>query len=166
MALPATQKKASKFRVEKAATPQGTKRNAEEITKGSAPEIPKASKVTFTDGPRPLSTPRRLPASAPVKVCLFKITDRRKQNLHVLSSFILFCDFHRVCFHYKDDVGDVWDAFQDKGVALFQVQLDHQAQRSVTFQMRDAMNDFLRSLHKEDEAMPGTVQDCSRRKKS
>ena len=65
-------------------------------------------------------------------------------------------------FHDLDDAGDVWDAFQDKGVPLFQVQLDHPAQRAVTFQMRDAMNDFLRSLHKEDEAMPGTVQELER----
>jgi len=70
-----TPKKASKFRVEKAATPQGAKRNVEEVIKGSAPEIPKASKVTFTDAPKPQATPRRLPASAPVKVCIFKITD-------------------------------------------------------------------------------------------
>jgi hypothetical protein len=70
-----TPKKASKFRVEKAATPQGAKRNVEEMIKGSAPEIPKASKVTFTDAPKPQATPRRLPASAPVKVCIFKITD-------------------------------------------------------------------------------------------
>ena len=38
---------------------------------------------------------------------------------------------------------------------MFQVQLDHTAQRAVTFRMRDAMNDFLCSLRKEDEAMPG-----------
>ena len=45
---------------------------------------------------------------------------------------------------------------------LFQVQLDHPAQRAVTFQMRDSMNEFLRTLHKEDEAMPGTVQELER----
>ena len=65
-------------------------------------------------------------------------------------------------FHDLDDAGDVWDAFQDKGVPLFQVQLDHPAQRAVTFQMRDAMTDFLRSIQKEDEAMPGTVQELER----
>jgi len=62
----------------KAATPQGAKRNISETTaaKTGSTEIPKASKVTFTDTPRPVQqAPRRLPTSAPVKVCLFKITD-------------------------------------------------------------------------------------------
>ena len=45
---------------------------------------------------------------------------------------------------------------------MFQVQLDHTAQRAVTFRMRDAMNDFLRSLRKGDEAMPGTAQELER----
>ena len=98
----ATPKKVSKFSVAKAATPQGAKRNvAETVVKGAAPEVPKASKVIcvpppslrmdghllvldycvwggqviITDTARPQQqTPRRLPASAPVKVCLFKVT--------------------------------------------------------------------------------------------
>ena len=75
MAAPAT-KKISKFSVLKAATPQGAKRSVNEIAvKGAAPEIPKASKVILTDTARPTQTPRRLPASAPVRVCLFKVTD-------------------------------------------------------------------------------------------
>ena len=48
MAAPAntTPKKASKFSVAKAATPQGAKRNvAETAVKGAVVEIPKASKV-------------------------------------------------------------------------------------------------------------------------
>ena len=54
------------------------------------------SLVTFADTPRPLqNTPRRLPSSAPVKVVMYKITD---------------------------DAGDVWDAYQGKGVPLYQVQ--------------------------------------------
>ena len=68
----------------------------------------------------------------------------------------------------SDDAGDVWDAFQGKGEPLYQVQtvvnqipiastevasaavsamlqhpvsrIDHQAQRSITFQIRDAFN--------------------------
>ena len=40
-------KKASKFSVQKAATPQGAKRSAvETVTKGQAPAVPKASKAT------------------------------------------------------------------------------------------------------------------------
>ena len=40
--------------------------------------------------------------------------------------------------------------------------IDHQAQRALTFQIRDAMNDFLRQLHDVDTAMPGTVQESRR----
>ena len=35
--------------------------------------------MIITDTARPQSTPRRLPATAPVKVCLFKVTDWRRQ---------------------------------------------------------------------------------------
>ena len=49
---PATKASKSKFSVQKAATPQGTKRNVvETVPKGQASEVPKASKVTCT--PRP-----------------------------------------------------------------------------------------------------------------
>ena len=40
--------------------------------------------------------------------------------------------------------------------------IDHQAQRAITFQIRDAVNDFLRQLHDNDAAMPGTVQELER----
>ena len=42
------------------------------------------------------------------------------------------------------------------------MQIDHQAQRSITFQIRDAFNDFLRQLHDADESVPGAIQDIER----
>ena len=42
------------------------------------------------------------------------------------------------------------------------MQIDHQAQRSITFQIRDAFNDFLRTLHDVDKDMPATIQDLER----
>ena len=83
------------------------------------------------DGPRPVATPRRLPASAPVSVCLYKISDQ---------------------------AGDVWDSFQDQDIPLWQIQMDHPAQRPITFQMRDGMNDFLRNAHASDADMPTDVR--------
>ena len=83
------------------------------------------------DGPRPLATPRRLPASAPVSVCIYKISDH---------------------------AGDVWDSFQDQDIPMWQIQMDHPAQRPITFQMRDGMNDFLRSAHAADQDMPTDVR--------
>ena len=79
------------------------------------------------DGPRPVATPRRLPASAPVSVCLYKISDQ---------------------------AGDVWDSFQDQDIPLWQIQMDHPAQRPITLQMRDSLNDFIRNAHASDADMP------------
>ena len=78
------------------------------------------------DGPRPVATPRRLPASAPVSVCLYKITD---------------------------SAGDVWDSFQGQDIPMWQIQMDHPAQRPITFQMRDGMNDFLRNAHASGDCL-------------
>ena len=58
-------------------------------------KIPRASDVTILDGPRPATQPRRLPASAPVTVCIYKISD---------------------------SAGDVWDTFQGQDLPLWQVQ--------------------------------------------
>ena len=58
--------------------------------------------------------------------------------------------------------GDCWGAFQGKGVPLYQVQLDHQAQRAITFQLRDSINDFLRAAHAVDDAMPGSTHELER----
>ena len=58
-------------------------------------KIPRASDVTILDGPRPATQPRRLPASAPVTVCIYKISD---------------------C------AGDVWDSFQGQELPMWQAQ--------------------------------------------
>ena len=86
---------------------------------------------TVLDGPRPVATPRRLPASAPVSVCIYKISD---------------------------SAGDVWDSFQGQDIPMWQIQMDHPVQRPITFQMRDGMNDFLRSAHAANSDMPTDVR--------
>ena len=86
---------------------------------------------TVLDGPRPVATPRRLPASAPVSVCIYKISD---------------------------SAGDVWDSFQGQEIPMWQIQMDHPVQRPITFQMRDGMNDFLRSAHAANSDMPTDVR--------
>ena len=77
-------------------------------------------------------TPSRLPAVAPVVVCIYKVTD---------------------C------AGDVWDRYSTQDVPLWQCQIDHAAQRSITFRIRDAFNDFLRAARAENEQMPMNVRD-------
>ena len=74
-------------------------------------------------------TPRRLPASAPCDVCIYQYT--------------------RVA-------SDLWDLFEGKGdVPLYQVQLAHQAQPSITFAMLGSFNDFLAAAAAETNT--GTI---------
>ena len=41
---------------------------------------------------------------------------------------------------------------------MWQIQMDHPVQRPITFQMRDGMNDFLRSAHAANSDMPTDVR--------
>ena len=96
-------------------------------------KLPRAADISLSDVPRAaVQTSRRLPSSAPVDVCVYR---------------------------YTDQASDLWDLFHGKDdVPLFQVQLAHEAQRSITFQMRDSFNDFLASAKSEDETMPANLQ--------
>ena len=95
-------------------------------------KTPRAANISVERGPLPAQTSRRPPASAPVDVCIYK---------------------------YTDDASDLWDLFHGKKVPLFQVQIFHNAQRSITFRMRDSFNDFLASAKGEDDTMPASVQE-------
>ena len=66
-------------------------------------KLPRASEITLTEQkPRQTQAPRRLPAAAPVDVCIYQYT--------------------RVA-------SDVWELFAGKGdVPLYQVQISHAAQ--------------------------------------
>lgn len=112
------------------------KREASEPAPSSArpAKLPRASEITLTEQkPRQTQAPRRLPASAPVDVCLYQYT--------------------RVA-------SDVWDLFAGKGDApLYQVQISHAAQPSLTFAMLGSFNDFLTAAAAEDGAMPKTLKE-------
>ncbi len=109
-----------------------TKRKAETQAGGRAAKLPRASDISVEQVPRPAQTPGRLPASAPVDVCVVK---------------------------YTDQASDLWDLFLGKDdVPLYQIQIQHLAQHAVTFQMRDSFKDFLRAAHAADNAMPATLQ--------
>ena len=108
-----------------------TKRKVETPACGRA-KLPRASEISVEQILRPAQTPRRLPTSAPVDVCFMK---------------------------YTDQASDLWELFQGKNdLPLYQIQIQHLAQRAVTFQMRDSFNDFLRATHAVDNAMPATLQ--------
>ena len=112
------------------------KREAPDATSSSSARpgiIPRATDISVSAVPRVAAqTSRRLPASAPANVCIYR---------------------------YTDQASDLWDLFHGKdGVPLFQVQIAHEAQRSITFQMRDSFNDFLASAKDDDGIMPASVQ--------
>ena len=107
----------SKFSLSKAASgSKETKRVAESAASGTPPsKIPKVSEITIEAGPKPSATPKRKPAVAPVQVVIYK---------------------------YTADAGDCWEAFKGDNVPLWQVQIEHGAQRSITFRLREAFEDF------------------------
>ena len=96
-------------------------------------KLPRATDIVVVDTPRPaVQKSRRLPASATCNVCIYR---------------------------YTDQASDLWDLFHGiDDVPLFQVQIAHEAQRSITFQMRDSFNDFLASAKDADGTMPANVQ--------
>ena len=90
-------------------------------------KIPKLSDL-IVQGPRPLA-PSRLPDKADVQVCIYKTTD---------------------------DASTVWEDLQNKEEhALWQIQFKHEARDSLTFNIYDSFNDFLKN-HKQ-ETMPRTL---------
>ncbi len=73
--------------------------------------------------------PQKRPATAPLNVCVYKVADR---------------------------AGDVWSNFEDSTAALWQIQVDHNAQQSVLFNLRDALSDFLREASADKEGYPNS----------
>ena len=127
---------AGKFNM--SATGAGGKRSNESMLPVSF-KVPRANELAFELGPKPSPVARdhHLPATAPVTVCMYKVTDQ---------------------------AGDVWEQFDGQNVALWQVQIDHPVRtRSVTFNMRDGFNDYLRAAHCSDDQLPKTVQDLATR---
>ena len=127
----------SKFSLSKASgAKECNKRPAEAAASGGSPyKIPKVSEITIEAGPKPSAAPRRRPQIAPVQVCIYK---------------------------YTNDAGDCWETFKGDNVPLWQVQIDHNAQRSITFRLREAFEDFLRSANASDSTMPTTVADLEK----
>ena len=126
----------SKFSLSKAASgSKETKRVAESAASGTPSKIPKVSEITIETGPKPSATPKRKPAVAPVQVCIYK---------------------------YTADAGDCWETFKGDNVPLWQVQIEHGAQRSITFRLREAFEDYLRSAKTTDDALPVSLAELEK----
>ena len=78
-----------------------------------------------------LNRPQRLPATAPLAVCVYKVTDR---------------------------AGDCWSNFEGATAGLWQVQLDHPARPSALFNLRDSLSDFLKESAAEKEGYPNSLE--------
>ena len=75
----------------------------------------------------------------------------------------MFCVRHCCCvLHRSSFAGGVWDTYADKGYPLWQLQITHEVQRSVVFQLRDSLGDFLRSANGDNPSMPATIQDLEK----
>ena len=115
---------------------RGMKREASEQQPTRAAKVPRASEIT-TVAPQPKTNQRpRLPISAPVEVCIYR---------------------------YCDQASLIWDLLQGKDeFKLYQVQITHDAQRSITFDVRNSWNDFLAKAHEENAAIPANLQQLER----
>ena len=113
----------------------GNKRVASSSAIGKAAKIPKANELTIEPGPRPQQVPQRLPATAPVEVAIYKVTDQ---------------------------AGDLWSQYEDTAAALWQVQVKHDARPSVVFDMHGSFNDFLATANAEEKSIPSSMQELQR----
>ena len=125
----------SKLSLSKASGAKETKRPAEASGSGTPNKVPKMSEITIEKGPTPSAAPRRKPQIAPVQVCIFK---------------------------YTADAGDCWETFKGDNVSLWQIQIEHGAQRSITFRLREALDDYLRHANVTDTTLPTTVADLEK----
>ena len=125
----------SKFSLSKAAGAKESKRPAETTASGPPNKIPKVNEIIIETGPKPSTTPRRRPQIAPVQLCIYK---------------------------YTNDAGDCWDSFKGDGIPLWQIQIDHNAQRSITFRLRESFEDYLRSANATDTSLPTSVVDLEK----
>ncbi len=79
-------------------------------------KLPKLSSLAIQAGPRP-QAPKRLPMTADVEVCIYKVTD---------------------------DAATLWEDVKETGFSLYQIQPRHDAYNSITVNLHDRFNGFLK----------------------
>ena len=60
------------------------------------------------------------------------------------------------------NAGDCWETFKGDGIPLWQIQIDHNAQRSITFRLRESFEDYLRNANATDTSLPTSVVDLEK----
>jgi len=110
------------------------------VAKRSAPEqltrIPKAPRASdvITVPPQPKTNRQRphTPLNAPVEMCIYR---------------------------YCDQASLIWDMLQGSDeFKLYQIQLTHDAQRSIMFDIRNSFNDWLSKSHENNPTIPENLQ--------
>ena len=111
---------------------QTAMKRSDTLTQDTRPmKVPRAEDIHVEQGPQPAQAPRRLPEHAAVEVCIMKYTDR---------------------------AADLWERISSSSDdPLYQIQIDHPAQNSMTFKMRESFTAFLRAANKEDPKIPRTL---------
>ena len=110
----------------------GLKKREADDAPSPSPKVPKASQLVMVEqGPRPIN-PKRLPESAPVQVCIYKVTE---------------------C------AGDCWSQYEGTDAPLYQIQMKHGARPSALFDLNRSFSEFLKSMHTEDDSVPVTLQE-------
>ena len=115
-------------------TVPATKRPVEnEPTTARAVKVPRASEVVTVASQSKITNQRpRLPIDAPVEVCIYQ---------------------------YCDHASLIWDLLEGNDeFKLYQVQITHDAQRSLCFDMKNSFNAFLAKSHQDNAAIPPNLQ--------
>lgn len=121
----------SKFNLLSTLATKGVKREApEQPTRVS--KVPRACDVV-TMAPPPKTTQRaRLPTNAPVEVCIYR---------------------------YCEQASLIWDLLRGRDeFKLYQIQISHEAQQSIAFDVRGSFNDFLAKSHEKNAMIPASLQ--------
>lgn len=127
----------AKFELLKKPLVPAKRRQSDEAGTSSEPpaKLPRASSIIVSQrAPQDQNgiSSKRLPPTAAVTICVYKVTDL---------------------------AADLWDMFQgDTDTPLFQVQLAHDSQRSICYQLRESFNAFLAEAHEADAAMPASLK--------
>ena len=91
-------------------------------------KVPKVSEMKMMESRAPTTRPS---TSAPVNICVYKVSD---------------------------NAGDLWAMYKETNVRLFQVQFEHDARPSISINVVNQFNEFLRENARSSPGLPDSVQ--------
>ena len=108
----------------------------DEVHSRKAKKVPAVNSLVMMDIDTSTKMKRRRPNVAPLNICIYKVTD---------------------------NAGDVWSMFKnDKSTKLWQIQFDHDAIPSVTFQLGNALDEFLKEKSSTNDQYPNDREELLR----